>query len=219
MGGVFGSRDFEQSAQKRDTELTLTPTMLLVIFVALVALCGLCFGLGYASGRHSGVGETPASPTADGSVPIVADSGQPKPPANMQSGTAKSSAADQPDSTSSTTEDDSETAADAPTAQPQVKPALGPLNPAQAGQVAAGAVGPALGQPAQVMVQIAAVAQQGDADVLVAALRRRGYAVGARREPLDGLIHVKIGPFKTVTEAETWRQKLLNDGYNAEVQQ
>jgi len=69
------------------------------------------------------------------------------------------------------------------------------------------------------MVQIAAVGQQGDADVLVGALRRRGYAVGAHREPLDGLIHVKIGPFKTVAEADTWRQKLMNDGYNAEVQQ
>jgi cell division septation protein DedD len=43
--------------------------------------------------------------------------------------------------------------------------------------------------------------------------------VGAHREPLDGLIHVKIGPFKTVAEADTWRQKLMNDGYNAEVQQ
>jgi cell division septation protein DedD len=69
------------------------------------------------------------------------------------------------------------------------------------------------------MVQVAAVGQQEDADVLVSALRRRGYAVSARRAPLDGLIHVKIGPFKTETEAESWRQKLLNDGYNAEVQQ
>ena len=69
------------------------------------------------------------------------------------------------------------------------------------------------------MVQIAAVSQKADADVLVGALLRRGYAVSARREPLDGLIHVKIGPFKTPSEAEGWRQKLLNDGYNAEIQQ
>jgi cell division septation protein DedD len=52
----------------------------------------------------------------------------------------------------------------------------------------------------------------------MSALRRRGYAVAARREPLDGLIHVRIGPFKTRDEAETWRQKLLSDGYNAIVQ-
>jgi cell division septation protein DedD len=68
------------------------------------------------------------------------------------------------------------------------------------------------------MVQIASVAQAEDADVLMSALRRRGYAVVARREPLDGLIHVRIGPFKTRAEADSWRQKLLNDGYNAIVQ-
>ena len=68
------------------------------------------------------------------------------------------------------------------------------------------------------MVQIAAVSQPEDADVLMSALRRRGYAVVARRDPLDGLIHVRIGPFKSRDEADKWRQKLLNDGYNAIVQ-
>jgi DedD protein len=68
------------------------------------------------------------------------------------------------------------------------------------------------------MVQIAAVSQQGDADVLMGALRKHGYAVAGHREPLDGLIHVRIGPFTTRDEAEKWRIKLLNDGYNAIVQ-
>jgi cell division septation protein DedD len=65
------------------------------------------------------------------------------------------------------------------------------------------------------MVQIAAVANSEDADVLVNALRRRGYAVIARREPTDNLIHVRIGPFSSREDALRWRQKLLNDGYNA----
>jgi cell division septation protein DedD len=68
------------------------------------------------------------------------------------------------------------------------------------------------------MVQIASVAEQEDADVLMGALRKRGYSVIAGRDPQDGLIHVRIGPFKTRDEAETWRQKLLNDGYNAIMQ-
>jgi cell division septation protein DedD len=68
------------------------------------------------------------------------------------------------------------------------------------------------------MVQIAAVSRQEDANVLMSALRKRGYAVAAQREPLDGLIHVRIGPFKTHDEAEKWRLKLLSDGYNAVVQ-
>jgi len=73
--------------------------------------------------------------------------------------------------------------------------------------------------PLALMVQIAAVSHQEDADVLVSALRKRGYAVAVRREPADSLIHVRIGPFTTHEEANNWRQKLLNDGYNAIVQQ
>ena len=45
------------------------------------------------------------------------------------------------------------------------------------------------------MVQIAAVSNPEDASVLTNALRKRGYTVTARREPADGLIHVRIGPF------------------------
>jgi DedD protein len=70
----------------------------------------------------------------------------------------------------------------------------------------------------QFVVQIAAVSHSEDADVLVTALRRHGYVVTARREPSDGLIHVRIGPFSTHEEAVRWRNKLLGDGYNAELQ-
>jgi cell division septation protein DedD len=68
------------------------------------------------------------------------------------------------------------------------------------------------------MVQIAAVSHQEDADVLVAALRKRGYTVSMSRDPADGLIHVRIGPFASRSDANAARQKLLNDGYNASVQ-
>jgi cell division septation protein DedD len=68
------------------------------------------------------------------------------------------------------------------------------------------------------MVQIAAVSNSEDAQVLLAALRRRGYAVSTRREVTDGLIHVRIGPFNNRSDANLWRQKLLNDGYNAILQ-
>jgi cell division septation protein DedD len=68
-------------------------------------------------------------------------------------------------------------------------------------------------------VQIAAVSNVEDAQVLADALRKRGYAVTARRDPTDNLIHVRIGPFASLAEANTWKMKLLNDGYNAVVQQ
>lgn len=68
------------------------------------------------------------------------------------------------------------------------------------------------------MVQIAAVANTEDAEVLETALRKRGYPVTGARDPADGLIHVRIGPFTSQNEALRWRDKLLGDGYNAEVQ-
>ncbi len=65
------------------------------------------------------------------------------------------------------------------------------------------------------MVQIAAVSRQEDAEVLVAALKKRGYNVVVRNEPKDDLLHVQIGPFATRDEARATRAKLLADGYNA----
>jgi cell division septation protein DedD len=68
------------------------------------------------------------------------------------------------------------------------------------------------------MVQIAAVSHPEDADVLVGALRRRGYAVNVRRDLSDNLLHVQIGPFPTRADANAMRDRLLSDGYNAIVQ-
>jgi cell division septation protein DedD len=68
------------------------------------------------------------------------------------------------------------------------------------------------------MVQIATVSHQEDADVLVSALQRRGYAVTVRRDPADKMFHVQVGPFTSPGDANASRQKLINDGYNAVVQ-
>ncbi len=65
------------------------------------------------------------------------------------------------------------------------------------------------------MVQVAAVSHQEDADVLTSALKRRGYGVTARPDANDHLIHVQVGPFNNRKDAEAMRQKLLSDGYNA----
>jgi cell division septation protein DedD len=54
--------------------------------------------------------------------------------------------------------------------------------------------------------------------VLANALRKRGYPVTSHRDAGDGMIHVRIGPFSTRDDANKWRMKLLNDGYNAIVQ-
>jgi cell division septation protein DedD len=66
-----------------------------------------------------------------------------------------------------------------------------------------------------VVVQVAAVSHQEDADVLMTALKKRGYTVTIRQEPQDKLLHVQVGPFANKKDAEAMRQRLLADGYNA----
>jgi len=234
MRGAFGDQGFQPAEAQHDTELTLSSTSLLLILFGLVLLCGLCFGVGYALG-HRGTQDTAALVQPAGVEPATAqsDSGRSKPSANAQTG-ADSTPPDvntAPDgSVASNTEGESVQSAavaaaggssnEPANAAGQVRPALGTTAP-KAGPPtlpATSAVGPALPTPGSVMVQIAAVSEQEDADVLMGALRKHGYAVAARRDPVDDLIHVRVGPFKTRDEAEIWREKLLSDGYNAIVQ-
>jgi cell division septation protein DedD len=91
-----------------------------------------------------------------------------------------------------------------------VKPAL-PQQPVASGL----GVTPAVGAAAGIMVQIASVSHIEDAEVLVNALRRRGYTVTSHRDLADNLIHVQVGPFTNRNDANAMRMKLLNDGYNA----
>jgi cell division septation protein DedD len=222
MKGVFDERGLQPAEPRHDTELTLSSTTLLFIFFGLVLLCGLCFGLGYATGHHGTPDAAVVQPVANPQAAPPADGDQPKPVADQPAPLSEPAAEPADDQSSGALEASAQVSPSTPatassSAAPQVKPAFPPTaNPALAEQLAAAAPAPA--SAGSVMVQIAAVSQQEDADVLMSALRKRGYAVAARREPLDGLIHVRIGPFKTRDEAETWRQKLLSDGYNAIVQ-
>jgi DedD protein len=234
MRGVFGDQGFQPAEARHDTELTLSSTSLLLIVFGLVLLCGVCFGLGYAMG-HRGTQDTAALMQTASAQPTAAqsDSGVPKPSANAQAAasstqpdvsTAPDGSAPQ-NSAGASVQSAAVAAAGGSSNEPsnafgQVRPALGTTAP-NAGPItlpATSAVSPALPAPGSVMVQIAAVSEQEDADVLMGALRKHGYAVTAHREPLDGLIHVRVGPFKTRDEAEIWREKLLSDGYNAIVQ-
>ncbi|MGD0097072.1 MAG: SPOR domain-containing protein [Terracidiphilus sp.] len=115
-------------------------------------------------------------------------------------------------------------------AAPGAKPSAGPqsvsrprstaqaVSPARSNGTPASEAPPAQASGQRLMVQIAAVSHQEDADVLVSALRKRGYAVTMRRDPTDSLFHVRIGPFASRDDANAARQKLLNDGYNASVE-
>jgi DedD protein len=66
-----------------------------------------------------------------------------------------------------------------------------------------------------IMVQIAAVSRQEDAEVLAGALRKRGFNPTIRPGSGDKFFHVQVGPFTDKSQAETIKQHLLADGYNA----
>lgn len=236
MPRYFDEDDEEFEKPSCDKELTLGTGALIAIPLALLLLCGFCFGFGYLVGHRSSAPNATArssartaapdqeplqasgmipKPSAAEGAPVpqpaaASDSGQPAGGANGTApaqGTAPVAAASVPASSQAS-----------PAAQPQVRPALGASPPAASQPATAPAVRAALPAAQSFMVQIAAVVNAEDANVLTQALRNRGYAVSARREPVDGMIHVRIGPFNSRDEANRWRDKLLGDGYNAVVQ-
>jgi len=205
--------------QERDREITLNMGTILGIFFALVLVCAVFFGMGYTLGRRSQQTQTAADgATSDGtnfngfkpSPQSVAMQPVPSsPPAPSSTDTSTPESAPQPaTSNSSTTAVPATTApvtTDTSRSATSTKPATVATQPPAPIQYTQ--------QPS--MVQIAAVSHQEDADVLLSALKKQGYAVVARQEPQDSLIHIQIGPFSNRADANAMRQRLLADGYNA----
>jgi DedD protein len=228
----LGKSEFQEAEEQQVTELTLGPAMLLAIVLGLILMCGIFFGLGYVSGRRSPAQAVATSTQPTAGQPMTAQTGNSlsKPPA---AGLIPPAAPPQVGVVPQASSPDGTQAGNpltsyapiggSPTqvgSEPQVRPAV-PQQPngtqAAGGPQGNSQVRPALPQGPALMVQVAAVSHQEDANVLVAALRRHGYAVNARREPGDGLIHVQIGPFYNRNEANAMSQRLLGDGYNANV--
>lgn len=204
--------------QERDREITLSMGVILSIFFALVLVCALFFGMGYTLGRRSSQSQASADGTAGDSgnfngfkpspqsvaVPPAPASAAPAMPSSNSTDTAAPAAGgDAANSAEAAMPPDSTNPAAA------VMPA--PTKPAGATQPPA----PIESVQQSSIVQIAAVTHQEDADVLLSALRKQGYAVTERQDPQDKLIHIQIGPFANRNDANAMRQRLLADGYNA----
>lgn len=239
MLGRMRDEEFEPEEPQQDTEITLGPAMILAIACGLVLLCALFFGLGYRAGKRNATprapiatqtstGQTLTAPTegalskpgASGSMPAAV----PQPvtaSAPMQSMEGSGSSQPNPLTSYAPTNENpvvnaATTSAPAPASNPSsVRPAL-PNQPTAAPPGVTGASSGAAGG-SSFMVQVAAVSHAEDANVLMNALRKRGYAVSARRVLTDNLIHVQVGPFGSRAEANGMSQRLLGDGYNAQV--
>ncbi len=229
----LGRGEFQEEEEQRVTELTLGPAMLLAIALGLILMCGIFFGLGYGAGRRGAAQAISTSSQPTAGQPMTAQTGTSlsKPPASgmIPAAAAPQEVGDAPQASSAEgSQAGNPLTSYAPVGgssaagEPQVRPAI-PQQPN--GAEATGApqgnpqVRPALPQGPPLMVQVAAVSHQEDANVLVAALRRHGYAATTRRESGDGLIHVQVGPFFSRNEANAMSQRLLGDGYNANVVQ
>ncbi|MGO9775512.1 MAG: SPOR domain-containing protein [Terracidiphilus sp.] len=188
MREVIDEEELTPVERRRDAELTLGPMLVAGLFFGLVLLCGLCFGLGYSMGRGGGHDSPVAGQTSVAGAVSPATSSLSKP---------KAAAESQPTAGASSI-------SGAAAAQTPVSTSAAGTNSAQ--------TAPAL------MVQIATVSHQEDADVLVGALRKRGFEPAVSLDATDGQLHVRIGPFASLSEANAMREKLTNDGYNAVVE-
>ncbi|MGH9562100.1 MAG: SPOR domain-containing protein [Terracidiphilus sp.] len=235
MRQYFGEDEKEAEQPRPDTEVTLGAGAVLGISVALLLVCALCFVWGYAVGHRSPAvppAKAAASTAAPDQEPLQGNDTIPKPsavetsPAPQADASSTAPVPGMPGSDSTNASAPGQAAsgqvpgAAGGTASPQVQPALPAMaNGAPPAQPGAPNTNAATPNQMHLMVQIAAVAHAEDAQVLVTALRKRGYPVNAIRDPADGLIHVRIGPFHSQDEAIRWRDKLLGDGYNAQIQQ
>jgi DedD protein len=218
---------------QQDRELTISSTTLLAIFFSLVLICGLFFGLGYTLGRRAPSEASQSQSAASSASDLQPSSSVSKPSAASQTATSTTPEPTPSDpqttdasSSTPTTADPLDDAAQnrtepkisettTPTPQ-QVKLTTTPLPAQPAATTLTPSSIPASAIPASaIMVQIAAISNPADANVLVGALQKRGYSVTTRHTPGDSLIHVQVGPFSNRADAIAMRQKLLSDGYNA----
>jgi DedD protein len=186
--------DDDEELAERSRELTLSTGAILGIFLAIVLLCGAFFGFGYKMASHT------SSPPIQAAAPDVV--GPPtstfnnfKPAAGSPIGSSTAIAPPPP-----------------ATKPKPAAPAVDQPAPASISRVAPPPVAPAVAV-ASFVVQVAAFTHPEDADLLVSALKAKGYPAFARTEPQDKLHHIQVGPFTNRKDAETAKQRLLVDGY------
>jgi cell division septation protein DedD len=194
------NQDFEEDGREpagRDREVTLGASFIVGIFFALVLICAIFFAFGYSLGKRS----------------VLPAAGIPNPAGVSSSGIAKPASGiseAQTDSSEKATEEQTSQEDKAPAV---VLPAKLAIKPTPASSAAAPSV--TASNAALPVVQVAAVSRQGDAAMLLSALKRKGYNAAIHQVSQDKLLHVQIGPFATKKDADDMRKRLISDGYNA----
>jgi len=191
------------TATSEDTEITLGTAKMLALFFGLVALCAVFFGVGYSLGRSSAsriaASDLPSAatpPSTGGLRPSAVKTTTATPPADLTFYKAVES------------KDGNGQPAikDAAAATPDTTTPADPAGPTP--DLAAAAPSNSY------YVQVAAVSKPEDAEALVDALKKKQYPAFSTSAPTDKLIHVQVGPYADIKDAELMRGKLVSDGYN-----
>jgi len=186
------------TATSQDTEITLGTGKMLALFFGLVAVCAVFFGMGFSLGRSSVRIASPDVPatttvTTGGQRPSAVKTTSAAAPADM----TFYKAVESKDGNSQPVV--KEAAAAAPETTPPATTAADPTAPASSNSY---------------FVQVAAVSKAEDAAALVDALKKKQYPAFSTNTPTDKLIHVQVGPYSDIKDAELMRGKLVSDGYN-----
>ena len=195
--------------ENQELEETTGTGRLLSLFLGMVVLCAVFFGLGYSLGKNS------LSATAQAAEPVPAAASDAAKPSPLNPG--ESGGQTQTPSTDQLTFYKSVEQKDQPALEAKPSPAK-PASPAateEARLAAAVGMTPAVATPpaAGYLVQIAAVRRQEDANALVKALRKKQYPVFIAGNAPDKLFHVQVGPFSDPKEADAMKARLVGDGY------
>jgi|SRR5580704_14854487 DedD protein len=188
------------TATSQDTEITLGTGKMLALFFGLVTVCAVFFGMGFSLGRSSVRIASPDVPatatvTTGGQRPSAVKTNNATTPADMTFYKAVESKGGDSQPVVK------EAAAGAPETTPPTTAAAAPDPTAPASSNS-------------YFVQVAAVSKAEDAAALVDALKKKQYPAFSTNTPTDKLIHVQVGPYADIKDAELMRGKLVSDGYN-----
>lgn len=205
--------DDEDDVEPADRELTLSTGVILGIFLALVLLCGAFFGFGYKMGSHQSAAPLVGA-TTDGTQPESTQTESAQTGSSTFSG-FKPAAGSPAGSAARAQEPVAETAGsgEAPRGSRAAE------SESRAAAAAVHEAAPVVTTPEQpvaagsYVVQVAAVSHEGDAQLLVTALKAKGYPVSAHTEPQDKFFHIQVGPFASMKDAAAAKARLVADGY------
>ena len=188
---------------EQDTEITLGTGKMLALFFGLVLICAFFFAIGFSFGKKTMAIPSPGANTAGTGSPATVV--RPSAARNTQPVSS-------PDSDLSFYKSVEQKTANPSLSTPtQAQPGSTPTD----AKTDAGTAATPATSSGGYFVQVAAVSRQEDADALVQALKKKQYpAFASANSSTDKFIHVQVGPYAELKDAEAMRTRLVGDGYN-----